>query len=249
MKIKFKMSMFRIIKEQNYTNIYNSDYAILAYVILRYISKNNVELVTTPKRMLLSLSDKCPNKKDIKGIKQGLEILLQNDIIYYNINKKEYMIDTSDLQIDDSIDKFFFIDVDYIKKILNQKNGIKLLRYYMILCSAINVFKKYGFRSQENLSKLTKISTSTIKRYNTLLKDLNVIYFSKHQNTVDKNGNFINLPKLYTLPEYADIIDITQEDIINKAQTKANKKKRVLPTVSCLNHIQEVSEENENPFE
>lgn len=63
MKIKFKMSMFRIIKEQNYTNIYNSDYAILTYVILRYISKNNVELVTTPKRMLLSLSDKYPSKK------------------------------------------------------------------------------------------------------------------------------------------------------------------------------------------
>lgn len=249
MKIKFKMSMFRIIKEQNYTNIYNSDYAILTYVILRYISKNNVELVTTPKRMLLSLSDKYPSKKDIKGIKQGMEILLQNDIIYYNINKKEYMIDTSDLQIDDSVDKFFFVDIDYIKRILNQKNGIKLLRYYMILCSTINVFKKYGFRSQENLSKITKISVSTIKRYNTLLKDINVICFSKHQNTVDKNGNFINLPKLYTFPEDADIIDTVQEDVITKAQTKANKKKIVLPTVSCSKHTQKVLEEYENPFE
>ena len=130
MKIKFKMFMFRIIKEQNYTDIYNSDYAILTYVILRYISKNNVELVTTPKRMLLSLSDKCPSKKDIKGIKQGMEILLQNDIIYYNINKKEYMIDTSDLQIDDSVDKFFFVDIDYIINIVHDLDyeGLLYLR-------------------------------------------------------------------------------------------------------------------------
>ena len=135
-----------------------------------------------------------------------------------------------------------------IKRILNQKNGIKLLRYYMILCSTINVFKKYGFRSQENLSKITKISVSTIKRYNTLLKDINVICFSKHQNTVDKNGNFINLPKLYTFPEDADIIDVEQKDIMDKAQIKANKKKKVILSTPKKKSIK-VVEENENPFE
>ena len=59
---------------------------------------------------------------------------------------------------------------------------------------------------------------------------------------------FINLPKLYTFPEYSDIINIAQKDIINKTQTKVNKKKLILPILKEQS-IQKVLEEYENPFE
>lgn len=240
--------MIRKLKDENYFSIYDSDYAIFDYIILRYIAKKNATLITTPKIMYKYFIDKEPNSKEIKNIKQGLDILLQNDIIYYNVNKRNYIIETDGLDFDSSCNKYFNIETDYITKVVNCHNGIKLLHYYITLCSTINVITNYGFRSQEDLSKLMKINIRTIRNYNTLLQALNVICFSKHQNTVDKNGNFINLPKLYTLPEYADIIDTEQKDIINKAQIKANKKKRTISSTPKKKTIK-VEKENENPFE
>lgn len=249
MKIKLKISMIRKLKDENYFSIYDSDYAIFDYIILRYIAKKNTTLITTPKIMYKYFIDKEPNSKEIKNIKQGLDILLQNDIIYYNVSKRNYIIETDGLDFDSSCNKYFNIEPDYIRKVVNCHNGIKLLHYYITLCSTINVITNYGFRSQEDLSKLIKINIKTIRNYNALLKDLNVICFSKHQNTVDKNGNFINLPKLYTFPEYADIIDTEQKDIMNKAKIKANKKKKVLPKLAYPKVIPKIVEENENPFE
>ena len=133
MNVKLKMAMFRPIKDENYIDIYNSDYATLVYIALRFMAKNNVDLVTTPKRIYLSLSDKEPSKNDIKGIKQGLEILLENDIIYFNKNGREYIINTDWLGIDDSIDKYFLVDIEYISKVIEQTNGIKLLHYYIVV--------------------------------------------------------------------------------------------------------------------
>ena len=93
----------------------------------------------------------------------------------------------------------------------------------IVLCSTINVFEKYGVRSQEKLFEMTGISVSTIKRYNKKLQELKVICFSEHRNGVSKTGTFLNIPKLYAMPDNAECIGIKQEECIEKAIIQENK--------------------------
>ena len=75
MKVKLKMSMFRTVCDENYSKLYEDDYATMVYVALRCLCKNNIALKTTINGLYQTLSDSEPTRENIKGIKDGLKAL------------------------------------------------------------------------------------------------------------------------------------------------------------------------------
>ncbi len=224
--IKLKMSMFRpITNECDLQEVYKSDYATFVYVAIRYSAKSDRNLITTPKQLFMTLSEKEPNKNQIKGIKEGLEILEKNDIIYFNENKGVYSIDTENVEINGETEKYFNVPIEYLYKIMEQKrNAVSYLHHYLLLCSTINAFEHTGQHGTSFFADALGISRqSTISDRHKLFVDLGIICFSKQTSKLNKNNTFTNMPKLYTLPEHQDILEIIQERKLKKKIKEQNK--------------------------
>jgi hypothetical protein len=249
MKIKLKMSMFRKLGDDDFENIYKSDYATYCYIALRYMSKSNVDLTTTPRLIYIALTEKEPTRTDIQGIKQGLQILADSDVIYYNTFGTTYSINTENLEILKG-EKYFFIDSDYLYKVMEQKNGVKLIHHYSLLCSTINVLNNMGCHTREYFAEALNINTCTVSERHKLFQKLGIIAFSEHRNGVNKKGDFVNLPKIYVMPCNVDLLDELQEKAMQKSIKDSNrtinrKKKEAKQKQEIVEHEQDA----ENPFE
>lgn len=243
MRIKLDMSLFRQIKDTNYEQIYKSDYATYCYTALRYMAKNDVNITTTPNLIFNTLTDKKPTKTDITGIKKGLQELEKSDIINFEKVGTTYIIDTDNLQIQQT-DKYFYINSDDIQTLMEQKNGIKLLHHYLLLCSTINVIEKFGNHDRKYFANALSIDEKTITRHHQLFCNLGIIFFSEHKNGINKKGEFVNLPKLYCMIENQDIISSKQSSIIKKNVKLSEKKKQK----SDNNNVEYENTQNESNY-
>ena len=225
--VKLNMGMYRKIKTYDYTEIYKSDYATYVYTALRVMFKTDGIIAVTPKIIFNTLTNKVPSKKDIKGIKEGIEILSKNGIITYEKTSTIYRIDCSNISIVINQDIYFVVPVDYMFKLMQEDNGVKLLHHYIMLCSTINIHEHFGEKSREWIANIIGIKgIKTITEHHKIFVDLNIICFSKRQNGVTKNGTLINLPKLYAMPEYANVIDALCTEDIQKKVKQVEKEDR-----------------------
>lgn len=231
MNVKLKMSMFRELgTEVVFEDIYKDSYATFVYVALRSLCKSNMKLQTTIDGIYQTLSDTEPSRTDIKEIKRALQVLKDNKLIDFVKKGMTYSIEPLDLEIYTGQDKYFNIPIKYIKSIMECKSGIKLLHHYLLLCSTINVIKKIGYHNMKYFADALDIHENTICNQRQKFVELGVISFSQQRSTYE-NGQFINIPKLYAMPNNADLISDAQDKaieselkIVKKAKRKANQK-------------------------
>lgn len=220
--IRLKMSLFRKVKSDKQP--LKSEYAAFCAVGIYMHYKEGIDYCFTPRIFYNNLLGKELGAKvksvHTEGIKRGLEELKQKKWIDYVIVGKTYCVTWADIFNEEEL--WFSVPIEYIDKVVNTKSGVKLLYYYLFLLSTINIEKKCGFMSQENISNTLGIPTRTLSDRNKKLKDLEVICFKQRS---DKNikGQFINLTSLYYLPENENVIKNFKEESLSKEVQKINE--------------------------
>lgn len=257
-KITFEMAMFRPIKEENYSKIYESDNATCVYIALRILARNGVELTTTPYLLFKALTGKEPTQRNLESIKDGLKILSEEGIITIldgeenKEHKNTYTIDTQGIEFDGSKTRYFSVPIEYIYKIMDEKSKpFTLLHYYMFLCSTINAINHIGEHSQENILEyfpFLKLSLSTIKRRHKRLAELEVICFSESKSALGADGKFVNVHKSYCMPEYEYLLGDNQKKKIAKGVKESVKALKEAKKQEKQQEKNTAPKKSENPF-
>jgi len=256
--VKMKMCFFRKLEGINYPKLYESDYATYVYVALRKMCKSNGSIAVTPQMIFLSLTDKNPNRENIKGIKDGLAVLAECGLISYKKIGCTYNIKTTGLEIPDDKYKFFFIPIEFLNKVMEQRNNIALFHHYVLLCSTINIVSNIGEHSRNSFATKLNLNESTISQHHQLFIDLGLICFSEKKSSVTETGDFANYPKMYVMPEYGYLIGSdTEEEIIKKKVKKVEKENKKKAKVVAQELKQKIIEHDTaeqkknriNPFE
>ena len=199
-KVRLKMSMFRPIKQEDYIDVYENPYAMITYVALRIMGKDDMYIDAQPSSIWRRFAHKEPTKDNIKGIKSGLEILKEEGLIYYEDPNKRggaYNININNLNIDKEDICTFTITSNEIMKLLPYNNSIKLIAFYLLLCSTINKKTKYGLTSQEQFSIISGYHRNTIARYFKIFDECDLIVFGETSYKNSDKG-IESLPKPYT---------------------------------------------------
>ena len=77
-----------------------------------------------------------------------------------------------------------------------------------------------------------------------------MIIFSQHRNTTNKNGEFVNIPKLYTMPYDAKEIEELANTQLKKSVSSANKAIKKAKQQEKQEKVAKVElpKKSENPF-
>lgn len=102
-KIKFEMAMFRPIKGEDYSRIYESDNATCVYIALRILARSGVELTTSPYQLYKALTENEPTRRELSNIVDGLKILDEEGVTI--ISTEVSRITRSTKRLCDIIDK------------------------------------------------------------------------------------------------------------------------------------------------
>ena len=259
-RVILKMSMFREIPQRGEyvgDEIYQSDYATVAYVALRCLyDVKKSEIKITPKDMLKVLGYDTTKRlqREKENLLFGLELLADYDIIAYEKSGNSYVVDTTGLYLDmcPGGDLTFSVPKDYIQELAKQKNSFALMHHYLLLCSTINVMgKHYGMMAQGWFAeKLGVKEVKTIRTRHQLFEILGLIIFSQHRNTTNKNGEFVNIPKLYTMPYDAKEIEELANTQLKKSVSSANKAIKKAKQQEKQEKVAKVElpKKSENPF-
>ena len=175
-------------------------------------------------------------------------------IIYFKFLEitNSYVVDTTGLYLDmcPGGDLTFSVPKDYIQELAKQKNSFALIHHYLLLCSTINVKgKRFGMMAQEWFAeKLGVKEVKTIRTRHQLFEALDLIKFSEHRNTTNKNGEFVNIPKLYTMPYNAKEIEELANEQLKKSVSSANKAIREAKKQAKQQEKNTAPKKSENPF-
>ena len=257
-KIKFEMAMFRPIKGEDYSRIYESDNATCVYIALRILARSGVELTTSPYQLYKALTENEPTRRELSNIVDGLKILDKEGVITI-LNDEEnkgrkntYTIDAQGIELDGSKTFYFSVPIEYIYKIMEEKSKpFALLHYYMFLCSTINVQKHIGEHSQENILEhfpFLKLSLRTLQRRHKRLAELKVICFSESKSAIGADGNFVNVHKSYCMPGYEHLLGDNQKKKTAKGVKESVKALKEAKKQAKQQEKNTAPKKSENPF-
>ena len=186
-------------------------------------------------------------------IKNGIDALIQKEVVRkIESSKSEYIIDCSSLWDDTKDTSFVIIDFYEIRKIfqITDCNSFQLLRYFLVLIgtisSSIDVWidsldhksRVVGNMTIEYISDLSGISPRTIKEYNRILENNQLLYIFRQDDFLlsadDKNisrmANVYGRPddKLY-IDSYANSQKKEKKSYkwINSEVENANRKRKL----------------------
>jgi len=174
-----------------------------------------------------NIIDSIDDIKDVKENKDKNKHNIKNDIFYVELAEEPPV--NNYFQIQDT-------DIDNIFKYLQNMNINKfsLIRYF-VACKRVSNNNNFGYLTQGKLKQLVNHS-STIQRYNKILKDLQLIKFNSDYLTAEKHycttfiGNYNN-----------DMFDkMVQEEAKNRGyiftdKTKANEKRSSKQKINSIN--------------
>lgn len=257
-KIKFEMAMFRPIKGEDYSRIYESDNATCVYIALRILARSGVELTTSPYQLYKALTENEPTRRELSNIVDGLKILDEEGVITI-LNDEEnkgrkntYTIDAQGIELDGSKTYYFSVPIEYIYKIMDEKSKpFALLHYYIFLCSTINAIKHIGEHSQENILEhfpFLKLSLRTLQRRHKRLAELKVICFSESKSAIGADGNFVNVHKSYCMPGYEHLLGDNQKKKIAKGVKESVKALKEAKKQAKQQEKNTAPKKSENPF-
>lgn len=146
-------------------------------------------------------------------IKRGLNELIDNQVVEkIDVIQKHYILDCSNLCLNDQKEYFTIITFNEVKKIFEVENinNFLLLKYFTSLMwtisSKITVYLENGeYKNRvvgnftiDYLSELSGIAVRTIIDYNKLLEEIGLIYvYRQNDFVIDKENNIKRLNNIY----------------------------------------------------
>lgn len=193
-----------------------SNYSLAVYCVLRTLSQPTrlpIQCVTQ-EQVEFYLTGQLSNRRRMSDyIKCGINELVENHIIEKNdIVQKHFILDCTNLCINESQEHFVIITFEEVKKIFNVENinNFLLLKYFCSLIwtisSKITVYLENGeYKNRvvgnftiDYLSELSGIGVRTIIEYNKILEEIGLIYIYRQEDFVlDKENNIKRLNNIY----------------------------------------------------
>lgn len=186
-----------------------SDEAIFAYVAIRLFMTKNAYLLFSLTQAEYALtaskeyvSDKKLKNKLLAGLKELEECICLS--ITKELDKDNFLICTDDeLHLDTADGDFTQIETEHIQKVMNldvNVKKLKLLRYFLVVCSTLNGDSKCGWTSTKKLSAYCGISKPTALTFNKILSGT-LLCICKGRARIDKKGKIHNESNVYSLIE------------------------------------------------
>lgn len=248
------------IKKEIIENKELSHNAILAYVGIIACYRYEFDKVFINKNMInYYLTNNTIMPKRFEGnLRDGIRELLDKDIIEcYKKNATDYYLNLKNIKLEED-DKFVFIDLEDIQKIMTYKyqGKIPILRFYICLLGTFlsknsvhdtrdpNKFNNViGMMSQEYLANLIGISKSSAIEYIKILENLKIIYIYRcHLMFRDAYGNIKKHNNVYGKYKDKDIINdfvkikYSMYDDLHRVQTEKviNSYRSLMQKYNCL---------------
>ena len=193
-----------------------NDEAFLAYVAIRALQQGRY-VSTSLNQMYYKLVADCNSEKEQNNrklrekIRRGFDELLDCNLIeIVHSALDQFTLECSNIalyvkNVKKTKEVFVPLTLEEIRIIMNIPNiqVEKLLRYFAILKSTININTHIGFTGTEKLAIWSNIARKTVYEFNKILEDKRLIYIvhSKSFNS-KKSGRLITNPNYYSLYEY-----------------------------------------------
>lgn len=149
------------------------------------LRKNNNYYFVNPNLLIYEIYEKNINRRAEKVIVDSLKAIIDKQIIdpIIKYSKNDVVYNLEKLYIDDS---FIVLNKGIFRKLMKVEkiDNAKLIYYYIFLLSTINGKTKYGCWSQDKISDEIKIDKHSIRKYNSILEQLNILRLERH----GKNG-------------------------------------------------------------
>ncbi len=249
------------------TNKELSSDAIAVYIALRMMQNLNTNKYYINIKLLsfYLTDDIIIGRKYAERLSKGLnELAVKNYIkIVVNNNEKDYILDISNLFIDnhhnENDDKIFLIIVtsEEIHKIMNLDSRLdkfSVLRYFISMINTINYNATYydemgnaynnfvGFMTNDYIGSLCGVTSyTTYDKYNHLLEDNRLIYIFRHSVMIrDEKGQLKNLPNHYGRFKDKELIigfSVNRENFELGEETidkKANESRSLMQKYYCM---------------
>ena len=196
-----------------------SDEGFLVYVAIRAIQQGRF-VATSLNQLYYKLVADCYSEKEQNNrklrekIKRGFDELLDRgfiDVVHSALD--QFTLECSNItlyvkKVKKTKEVFVSLTLEEIRIIMNIPNiqVEKLLRYFAILKSTINIHTHVGFTGTEKLAAWSNISRKTLFEFNKILEDKNLIYIVHNKGfTERKSGRLITIPNYYSLYRYKAI--------------------------------------------
>ena len=195
--------------------------AKLAYITLRLYRSRKDYVVYDYLKYILT-SSISPNKSLEQKIKQGISELIKKDYVTKLSSTKngaELLLEKLYFEAKRNSEYFkpyIVITLAELHSIMNlkQQSPENILIYYCGLISTINNSSQMeiGDKSIAYLAELSRVSKSTIIRYNRILTDNNILHIEKsNQAKTNSKGQIISsLPNIYSRPHNKGIAQAEQ---------------------------------------
>ncbi len=137
--------------------------------------------------------------KKKRDLKETIKYFIEENIIeVIDTDSENYEIKNTFL-VNSKEGNFTIITLDELRKIAEIKVGKKdtIVNYYLKLLSTINNKTKVGYWTIENLAENINISTRTVKDYNEILEEAELIYIKRFNKTKVVNGKAQRLNNIY----------------------------------------------------
>ena len=237
-----------------------SNEAVMSYVGIVSSHIYGMEETFTNKDMInFCLTKKyTASKRFEESIRNGMKQLLEtNTIVCKERTGINYYLDKDNITLDDN-DKFIFVDLEEVNKIMNSRIQSKsnMLRLYLCMVGTfigknhianIREPEKYnnilGMMSQDYLAEVSHISKSSVIEYIKELEDIEIIYVSRCSfKFKDKAGKIKKHNNIYGKYKNKDIIDEFAEvrysmyDDLHKEKESniANSSRSLAQKYNCL---------------
>lgn len=248
------------LKKEIITNKELSHNAIMAYLGIICCWNSSFDYIFANRNMInYFLSNKIIfSRRFDENVKNGIQELLDKKIIVCSEKiGVDYCLQSDNIRLKED-DKFIFVDIEDVHKILNcsHQNKVGLLRFYICLLSTflskntvqdIRQPDKFnnvmGMMSQEYLANLTGLSSHSIVEYIKTLEKLELIYvyrcafmFKDINGRIKKHNNIYGrYQDKAIIDEFAEIKYNMYDDLHQvQADKVANSYRSLMQKYNCL---------------
>ena len=192
-----------IFKDILITNKYLNTKHLDVLLAISYLSKGTLNEntfcfnISVINKVLYNTFEMTAKKK--RDLKETIKYFIEENIIeVIDTDSENYEIKNTFL-VNSKEGNFTIITLDELRKISEIKVGKKdtLVNYYLKLLSTINNKTKVGYWTIEDLGEDVNISTRTVKDYNKILEDAELIYIKRFNKTKVVNGKTQRLNNIY----------------------------------------------------
>lgn len=198
----------------------------IIYLSKKYWDDDTLYLNVPTINKILYNSFEMTKKRELY-IKNAIEYFEEEQIIKVIEAKKENYEIMNNFKVNTKDTTFIITSLDELKKLAELKIGKKdtIVNYYLKLLSTINNKTKVGYWTIQDLAEDVNINISTVKDYNKVLEEAELIYIKHFNKTKTVNGKAQRLNNIYGRFADKDAIEEYAKDrLLNLDRIEASNK-------------------------